>query len=74
MRAERMRGSGGVTQCQMAGCGETGAGWTQEMGGSDTGGRTVGGVSSVLTCAPLVHEQCNCSVQNNKMRYLVDIA
>lgn len=47
---------------------------TQEMGGSDTGGRTVGGVSSVLTCAPLVHEQCYCSVKNNKMRYLVDIA
>lgn len=30
--------------------------------GQGAGGGPVGGVKSVLPCAPLVHEQCNCSL------------
>ena len=30
--------------------------------GQYAGGGLVGGAKMVLTCAPLVHEQCNCSL------------
>ncbi len=55
MRAERMRGSGGVTQCQMAGCGVTGAGWTHRKWEGQTQGD---GLWAGFRVCSLAHPWC----------------